>query len=405
MTRRKPTMTGVSAFGEPAHTARRRTRGNGDGGIYQLPDGRYRWQATLGRDDKGKQIRRSGTAPTKREASRALTEVLAAQRKGLLSLPDATTLGEWLDLWLARRKPQVAPGTHEQYTFRLKHVPSRLRRVRLQDLRRTHIRQLAADLMAKSLSVSTARKVMAHLRAALDEAIEEEVLVINPAQGVRITMTVAERSRQTRKALTTSELRVFLRAAHGDALYPFFYTLFSLGLRRGEGLGLRWQDIDLASGEIRIEQQVKIEANRAVIGALKTAGSRRRLYASPDLLEILHAQAAHQQADRELAGDAWVETGLVFTTAIGTAVHPRNVNRAIYAICDAAELPHFSSHTARHTHITQRLRAGEKVEVVAAVAGHASPSITLDIYRHVTDDEKRVSTFSLRDQLATPSVK
>lgn len=405
MTSRKNPATGLPNAPETP-SSRQRTRGNGEGGIYRLPDGRYRWQVTVGRDDRGRQIRRSGTAPTKREAIRAADDLKAAQRKGLLVTPDATTLGQWMDLWLERRKPHVSPGTHEQYTFHLKHIPPDLRRLRLQDLKRSHVRELVADLTGKELSASTRRKVISHLRAALDEAIEHEVLVINPAQGMRMVATVAERSRQRRnKALTRPELRAFLRAAEGHTLYPLLYTLFSLGLRRGEALGLRWQDINLNSGEVRVEQQVKLEANRAVIGALKTVGSRRRLYASPDLIGLLHEHQRRQQSEKAMVGSAWVDTGLVFTTALGTALHPRNVNRAIYDLCEAAGLPKFSSHSARHTHITQRLQAGEKVEVVAAVAGHASPSITLDIYRHVMDDEKRVSPFSLRDQLTPPAVK
>lgn len=228
----------------------------------------------------------------------------------------------------------------------------------------------------------------------------QRLWTLNPAQGVWAATTATERSQKKRKALAIDELQAFLQAAQQDALYPLFYTLFSLGLRRGEALGLRWQDLDLMSGEVRIEQQVKLEANRAFLGPLKTVNSRRRLYGSTDLLDIIQTVQRQQQAAQALAGPAWTETGLVFTTAIGTPIHPRNVNRAIYTICSAANLPRFSSHTARHTHITQRLRNGEKLEIVSAVAGHATPSITIDIYRSVMEDEKRLAVFSLRDQLA-----
>lgn len=379
---------------------RKRTRGNGQGSIHKTADGRYRWQITLGRDENGKQLRRSGGAPTKGEASRMLTELLAAHQKGLVSLPSTTTLGEWLEIWLSRRKPHIAAGTYEQYVFRLKHIPPALRRLKLQELKRSHVRELSADLTRKGLAASTRSTVLSHLRAALTAALDEELLTLNPAQGVRAATTATERSQKKRKALTTDELQAFLQAAHDDALYPLFYTLFSLGLRRGEVLGLRWQDLDLTTGEVRVEQQVKVEANRAVIGSLKTVNSRRRLYASTDLLDILRTVQHQRQTARVLAGPAWTETGLIFTTAIGTPIHPRNVNRAIYTICAAASLPRFSSHTARHTHITQRLRNGEKLEIVSAVAGHATPSITIDIYRSVMEDEKRLAVFSLRDQLA-----
>lgn len=379
----------------------RQRRGNGEGSLHQLPDGRYRWQTTVGYDRDGKQVRRSGIARTRKEADRKLTEVKAAYQKGLLSLPSTTTLGEWLDIWLMRRRPHLAVGTYEQYVLRLKHVPPPLRRTRLQDLKRTQVREFASDLTSKGLAASTRSKVISHLRAALEAAVEEELLALNPTLGVRITSTVAERSKQQsrRKALTLDELQAFLDAAREDPLYPLYYVLFSLGLRRGEALGLRWQDVNLKTGEVRIEQQVKVEGNKAVIGSLKTVNSRRRLQASEDLLEVLQARQAYQRGEKALVGDAWKETGLVFTSSIGTMLHPRNVNRSISKVCAAAGLPNFSSHSARHTHITQRLRAGEKLEVVSAIAGHATPSITINTYRHVGEDEKRSSVFSLKERL------
>ncbi|THF70146.1 site-specific integrase [Deinococcus sp. Arct2-2] len=379
---------------------RQRTRGNGDGGVYRLPDGRYRWQVTVGRDANGKQKRLTGIAENKTEANRRRTEVLAAYQQGKISLPSTTTLGDWLDLWLARRQPHIAVGTYEQYVFRLKHVPADLRRLQLQAIKRPHIRELDGKLTAKGLAASSRSKILSHLRAAFEAAIDEELLIVNPAQGVRVTSTLAERSRHKRKALDLKELDAFIKAAETDRLYVLFYTLFSLGLRRGEALGLRWTDVDLQTGEIRVEQQVKIEGNQAVIGSLKTTGSRRRLYASPDLLALLHIQHRRQQEDQFLVGPAWTATGLIFTTAVGTPIHPRNVNHSICLICDAAGLARFSSHSARHTHISQRLRNGEKLEVVSASAGHASSEITLNTYRHVFDDEKRTDVFSLREQLA-----
>ena len=135
------------------------------------------------------------------------------------------------------------------------------------------------------------------------------------------------------------------------------------------------------------------------MGTLKTASSARRLYATSDLLQVLQGRQRHQQSERNLCGSAWVETDLIFTTAIGTPIHPRNVNRALYEICEQHQLPKFSSHSARHTLITTLLQAGEKLEVVSAIAGHANTSITLDIYREVLEDEKRTAAFSLRDRL------
>lgn len=379
---------------------RNRVRGNSQGSVYALSSGKYRWAVTLGFDEAGKQIRHTGIAPNKTEATRALARAITDRERKVLTAPDKITLGEWLDRWLAGRKPRVAETTYDQYDIRLRvYVPDKLKKMRLQDITRAHIRDLDTALAHRKLSQSTRSKVLSHLRSAFEEAAEDKYLSSNPAYGLRVQATVAERSRHKRKALTNDELSRFLAAAADDPMYALFYTLFSLGLRRGEVLGLRWSDVSFDDGAIRIEQQVKLHKNKPVIGALKTTSSRRTLYASEDLLEVLRAREQEQRRDRAKCAEAWQETGLVFTTAIGTGLHPRNVNRSIKRLCDLGGIAPFSSHTGRHTNITHRLRNGEKLEVVASVAGHASPTITAEVYRHVLDDEKRTAVFSLRDQL------
>ena len=384
-------------------TSRQRQRGNGQGGVYKRPDGRYQWQITLGRDQNGKQVRKTGMTRTKGEANRQLTELLAAKLKGQLALPQTVTLGSWLNHWLERRRARVAPSTFEQYQYRLRHVPAHLKRMQLQEIKRSHIRETDAQLLEKKLSSSLRSKVLSYLRSAFDEALEDEILMVNPASTVKAASTPETRRKRKRKALTLDELSAFLKAAECHPFSPLFFCLFSLGLRRGEALGLRWQDVDFNTGEVHVVQQVKVQANKALIGTLKTANSTRRLYAAPDLLDVLRGRQQEQKLERELCDSAWVDSGLIFTTAIGTAIHPRNVNRALYKICEQHRLPKFSSHSARHTLITTLLQAGEKLEVVSAIAGHANTSITLDIYREVLEEEKRAAVFSLRDRLNSRS--
>ena len=187
-----------------------------------------------------------------------------------------------------------------------------------------------------------------------------------------------------------------MTTAEGDRLYPLIYTLFTLGLRRGEALGLRWKDINFQAGSVRVEQQVKMLGNQPIIGALKTANSRRTVYFGPDLLEVLQAWRTAHKAERTQAGSAWQDSGLVFTTTLGTLLEPHNVNRVLRRLCQEAGVRSFGSHTGRYTNITNRLRSGQPLEVVSAIAGHANPSITLDAYRDVMEDEKRAHTFDLK---------
>ncbi len=379
---------------------RGRQRANGQGSIRKLPSGKYQWTITIGNHPDGSQRRLSGTCRTRTEAQQHLNQLLADQQRGLLRTPTTVTLGEQLDTWIQRHRPHVAPSTYEQYLYALKRVPQELRTLRLHDLSRAHLRAFQTTLTQQDLSQEVRAKTLACIRAALDHAVEDGLLTLNPAQGLRTTATVAERSRERGKALSTTQLIAFLDAAQDSPMYALFYTLFSLGLRRGEALGLRWTDVNFTTGSVHVQQQVKLERNRAVIGALKTVTSRRRLQASSDLLDVLLTQQGRVHRTRTLVGAAWSEHDLIFPSEVGTPLHPRNVNRTLKTICTSAGLPVFSSHSARHTHITQRLRRGEKVEVVAAAAGHANANITLGTYRHVMEDELRETSFSLKDHLS-----
>ncbi len=380
--------------------ARQRVKGNGQGTVEQLPSGRWRWRVSVGMDSNGQQIRRSGTAINKTEANRALSRAIADRDRGLLAQHQHVRLGEWLDNWLAGRKPHLSPTTHDMYQRYLRlYVPLQLRQVRLHEIKVIHLRGLDATLLERRLSSATRGKVFALLRSALDAALEDGHLVSNPARLIRIQAQTAERQQQKRKALTVDELRRFMEAAASHELYPLVYTLFSLGLRRGEVLGLRWQDIDLDHGTIQVEQQVRLMGNRPEIGPLKTESSRRLLYASQDLLDLLARHQREQAERRGVIGSAWPDTDLVFTSAVGTMLDPHNLNRAIAVICKRAGLARFGSHTGRHTNISHRLKAGEQLEVVAAIAGHRDPRTTAGQYRTVFEDEKRRAVYSLADHL------
>ena len=371
-------------------------RSNGEGTKVLLhATGRYYAQVSVG----GKRLTVYGD--TKAEVIAKRTDLLAKANRGQLTAPEKITLGEWLDRWLDLKRPHVSARTAELYadTLRL-YVPGNLRAQRLQGVKRAHIKALEGTLAAQGLSVSSRSKVFQHLRSAFEEAIEQELIALNPARSIRVKATVADeaaRERATDKALSEGEMLHFLDVATGDPLYPLLYLMFSLGVRRGEALGLRWRDVDFTSGEVRIEQQVKVVGHQATVGPLKTAKSRRTLYAAPDLLDVLAARRAGQAEDRRTLGAGWTELGLVFTTSLGTIVHPRNVNRTIDRLCRKAGVRHFGSHAARHTVITARLRDGEKIEVVAASAGHTQTTTTT-LYRTVFEDERRASTFSIAER-------
>ncbi|WP_027464090.1 tyrosine-type recombinase/integrase [Deinococcus ficus] len=387
----------------PQKKARKtKERGNGQGSVYAYKGGpSHRWLLTIGVLPNGRPRRIGGIEPNKTLALKALRRAQQDLERGLLSVPSQVTLGEWLKVWLKGRQPEVAETTFYQYELYVRlYIPEELTRMKVQEIKRTHLQNLSADLAARGLKAATRSKVFQHLRSAFREAVDQELIVVNPAEGLRVRATATERLEKRPKALTDQELERFLTVAEGDRLYPLIYALFALGLRRGEALGLRWTDVDFRVQSIRVEQQVKLLGNTPIIGALKTANSRRTVYFGADLLDVLQGWRARQLGERKQAGSAWEDSGLVFTTALGSLLDPHNVNRTLRRLSKEAGVRSFGSHTGRYTNITNRLRAGQPLEVVSAIAGHANPSITLDAYRDVLEDEKRTHTFDLRQHRA-----
>jgi integrase len=153
------------------------------------------------------------------------------------------------------------------------------------------------------------------------------------------------------------------------------------GLRRGEALGLRWQDIDLEAGWLSVRRSLIPEGGQVAVHEPKTAHGRRVVALDPQTVEVLKAHAA-RQLDDQSATESWDDTGLVFTNKDGQALHPWLVSRCFRAALKEAMLPDIRLHDLRHTHATLALQAGIHPKVVSERLGHATVAITLDTYSH-----------------------
>jgi integrase len=154
------------------------------------------------------------------------------------------------------------------------------------------------------------------------------------------------------------------------------------GMRRGEAIGLRWSDVDLENARLAVRRAL-IPINRdVVVSEPKTAKGRRVIALDPGTVEVLQAQAVRQVDEQTRAGEAWVETGLVFTQESGEALDPESVSRYFRQAVKLSMLPSIRLHDLRHTHATLALQAGIHPKVVSERLGHATISITLDTYSH-----------------------
>jgi integrase len=191
------------------------------------------------------------------------------------------------------------------------------------------------------------------LRSALNQALRWGLVARNVA-------TLVDSPNYTRlevKPLRAEEVKKFLEAMKGDRLEALYLVTLALGLREGEVLGLRWQDVDLAAGLLRVNHALQRVGGKLTLIAPKTARSRRTLPVPASVVKQLRAHRARQGQERLLAGAGWAEGGFVFTTLIGTPIDARNLLRWYHALLTKAELPSFRFHDLRPSCATMLLSA------------------------------------------------
>jgi excisionase family DNA binding protein len=189
------------------------------------------------------------------------------------------------------------------------------------------------------------------------------------------------------------------RVARPDPLYPAFALLILYGMRRGEVLGLRWQDIDLDAGTIAIRQQLQRVHGSLRTGPVKTRAGNRDLPIPGLAREALLIRQQKQAADREAFGRAWQDTGLVFTTRSGLPIEPRNLVRSFRRVCDSNQIRVIKVHHLRHTtaSLLKKLRVAPRDAQM--ILGHAHISTTMQIYTHVDQEARDDAVASLNKLL------
>jgi integrase len=355
----------------------RTRRGNGEGSITQLKDGR--WQARVSLPN-GR--RKAFYGRTRRDVAEKLKKALADQQQGLPLVGERLTVGQFLTHWLEDvARPSVRPRTYASYAQLLRlHLLPGLGRVPLAKLSPQHVQSFLNSKQTEGLSARTVQYLHAILRRALGQA-ERWGLV---ARNVARLVTPPKAARPEVQPLDIEQSRQLLAAARGDRLEALYIVAVTIGLRQGEVLGLRWQDIDLDRGLLTVAHQLQRIDGKLVLTEPKTARSRRTLQLPAVAIEALHAHKLRQLEERLAAGPAWQDSGLVFTTTIGTPLDARNVVRHFQTLLARAGLPRMPFHNLRHTAASLLLAQGLDIRVVQQVLGHSQIALTANLYAHVT---------------------
>jgi integrase len=186
------------------------------------------------------------------------------------------------------------------------------------------------------------------------------------------------------KTLTPEQVRAFLAAIQNDRLYPLYLVAITGGLRQGELIGLRWEDVDLDHFTIRVTQAIqRVRGVGRVVDEPKSDHARRAVTIPPFVVEALRAHKKAQEEWRALQGEKWQEHGLVFPSVVGTPVEARNLVRHFKNLLSKHGLPDIRFHDLRHTAATLLLTKGVHPKIVQEMLGHSSITLTLDTFSHV----------------------
>ncbi|MBG9589523.1 site-specific integrase [Cytobacillus firmus] len=341
----------------------------------------------LGRDMNGKrkQKRKRGFK-TKKEAQKALTEAIHAMNNGSYVEPTKMLMSEYLEDWLENKQIHVKKSTYQKYYWLVNsHIKPFIGYISLSKLTGLHIQQLYRSLATeKKLSNENIRNVHKVLNNALKQAVKLELIPKNVA-------SVVEPPKATKneiKVWDVHEVQQFLKVTQSNRYHIVYLIALTTGMRQGEILGLRWQDVDFDREVLHVRQTLShdgIELNSHT----KTAAGTRTI-ALPE--QVLHALKTHKiiQAKEKLkTGELYENFDLIVSTSVGTPLHPRNLLRNFYSQIEKANLNKIRFHDLRHTHATLLLKKGVHPKIVSERLGHADTRITMDTYSHLLPNMQR----------------
>ena len=357
-----------------------RKRGNGEGSIYRRTDGRWvgRYLVHTAKGPKYRYL----YGKTRAVVAEKLTKAMADRDSGLIFDAGKMTVGEYLDRWLAVTvKGTVRTSTYErnEEIVRL-HIKPSPGRVGLKKLTPAHVRGLYREKLDSGLAPATVRRIHSTLHKALSQAVSDGIVPRNAAH-VKAPRPAPEEIRP----LSEDEARAFLEAARqsGERFEALYVLAITTGLRRGELLGLRWDDADLELGTLRVGRALVREGGRHTLGETKTRRGRRQINLTPRTVNALKAHRKKQLEEKMRLAGLYKDHSLIFASGVETPVNPENlVKRSFKPLLKKASLPEIRFHDLRHTCATLLLSRGVHPKLVQELLGHATIAMTLDTYSH-----------------------
>lgn len=325
-------------------------RANGEGNIRKRKDGRWEGRYTAGHDPAtGKTIYKNVLGKTQAEVKEKLKRAIEDSAKLDMSKVGQYTVGQWMDVWFENyAKIKVRPSSHQTYRGYIEnHIKPNIGSIPLNKLTSLELQKLYKKLLGngrverieskkqpKGLSAKTVRNINQIISSALNLAIEQKLILTNPADACALPKL----EHREMKTLPTEQLTSFLREAKESGVFEMYYIELATGLRRGELLGLKWSDIDLEHGSLRVQRQIARIDGEIVEAPLKTKNAYRTLPLSADAIDVLKAQ-------KKKCGTS----PYVFPSPTGGPISPDSVLHMLHRVLKRAGLPKVRFHEGKHS--------------------------------------------------------
>ena len=366
-------------------------RANGTGSVYQEKNGRWIAALTLTPDANGRRRVKRLVRKTKQLANKALIELQVEHSKKTLTLRSNETVEQFSERWLTTVIPLrgLKPSTLSNYQQMIHYyIRPILGNRRLSDLKSQHVLNLVNSLKESGLSTNTTRRARSVLHNMLETAVEEDSLSKNPVVRTSfIKKSIGETSR-VQKSYSTQEVNRALDILKGSAYEGPFRLMVCLGLRIGEVIALRWNQVEIEKKELWI---IRTEAHIAKLLGDKTwsvervegstkSNRMRVLHLTADQVNFFNTHYKTQNRLKFKNGPSWNPEGYVFTTENGTPYAANNIRSGLKRVLAKNELRWIRLHDLRHTAGFLAVEAGVGIEDVQDMLGHASIQITKDVY-------------------------
>ena len=360
-------------------------RKNGEGTIYQRPNGLWVCEITLGFDADGKRLKKTLSSMDLENLQKKINDTKFLADRGQLADPSSYTLSSWIEFWLDNyKKNSVKPTTLDCYYYAYEqHIKNYIGHYKLDKLNSVVLQKRINEISEQGYSSSAINKVYIVLNQSLSKAVRNNLIYRNPCEA----LTLPKPKPRKIMALSLEEQNRFEANCPDTTYGRMFLFALQTGMRIGEILALVWDDIDFENQIIYVNKTVSTVVNRdgtkddpktkQVIDTTKTQSGTRTIPMSNKCYDLLKAQEENK-------------TGVFcFSSANGKVIMGRNARKAFEHILERAEITEsYTIHSLRHTFATRLLEKGANIKAVSEILGHKSIQITLDTYSHVSTDFK-----------------